>query len=96
MVLEGCPAGRETGLWVVLPIGCAHWLGEGVHMRLILSFVVASAFLVAGLYVLFIQAFTARFLTIRGIGLGIVLTFVGCAWLWADFIRPMLHGEEIG
>jgi hypothetical protein len=65
-------------------------------MRLILSFVVASALLAAGLYVLFIQAFTAKFLTIRGIGLGIVLTFVGCAWLWVDFIRPMLRGEKIG
>jgi hypothetical protein len=37
-------------------------------MRMILSFVVASAFFSAGLYVLFCQAFTARFLTIRGIG----------------------------
>ena len=65
-------------------------------MRLISSFVVASAFLAAGLYVLLSQAFTATFLTIRGIGLGIVLTFVGCAWLRADFIRPMLRGEKIG
>ena len=65
-------------------------------MRLVLSFVLASAFLAAGSYVLFAQAFTAMFLTIRGIGLGIVLTFVGSAWLWADFIRPMLRGEKIG
>ena len=65
-------------------------------MRLVLSFVFASAFLAAGLYVLFVQAFTAQFLTPDGISLGLVLAFVGGAWLWADFIRPTLRGEKVG
>jgi len=65
-------------------------------VRLVLSFVVASAFLAAGLYVLFLQAFTAEFSTVRGVGFGVVFAFIGGAWLWADFIRPMLRGENIG
>jgi hypothetical protein len=63
-------------------------------MRLILSFVVASAFLAAGLYLLLSQAFTARFLTLDGIGLGIVLTFLGCAWLWLDFTADATWRED--
>jgi multisubunit Na+/H+ antiporter MnhC subunit len=66
------------------------------RVRLILSFVVAGTFLAAGLYLLFSQAFTAKFLTMDGIGLGVVLAFIGGAWLWSDFVRPILRGEKIG
>jgi hypothetical protein len=65
-------------------------------VRLVLSFVVASAFLATGLYVLFLQAFMTEFSTVRGVGFGIVFAFIGGAWLWADFIQPMLRGEKVG
>jgi hypothetical protein len=65
-------------------------------MRLMLSFLIASGFLAMGFYLLFTQAFTARFLTMDGIGLGLVLAFLGGAWLWADFINPFLRGEKVG
>jgi hypothetical protein len=65
-------------------------------VRLMLSFVIASAFLAVGLYLLFTQVFIAKFFTMDGVGLGLILTFVGGAWLWADFVRPILRGEKIG
>jgi len=65
-------------------------------VRLMLNLVVASTFLAVGLYILFSQVFTAKFFTMDGVGLGLVLTFIGSAWLWVDFIRPALHREKIG
>ena len=65
-------------------------------MRLVLCFVLASALLVAGLYLLYMEAFVARLISARAIGISATLTLVGGAWLWADFVRPMLRGENIG
>jgi hypothetical protein len=65
-------------------------------VRSMLSFAIASAFLAVGLYLLFTQVFTAKFFTMDGVGLGLVLIFVGGVWLWSDFIRPILRGEKIG
>ena len=65
------------------------------YMRLMLSFLIASAWLATALYVLFAQAFTAKFVTPDGCAFGIVLTYVGSAWLWVDFIGPMMRGEKI-
>ena len=42
------------------------------------------------------QTLTAKFFTMDAIGLGIIFTFIGGAWLWADFVRPALRGEKIG
>jgi hypothetical protein len=64
-------------------------------VRLALIFVLASAFLVAGLFFLCYQAFIATFFSMDAIGMGIIFTFIGGAWLWADFVRPMLRGEKI-
>jgi hypothetical protein len=66
-----------------------------MSVRLLFSLVIASAFLAVGLYLLFTQAFTAKFFTMDGVGLGLILAFVGGAWLWVDFIRPILRGEKI-
>ena len=68
----------------------------GDAVRVVLSFVFASAFLAGGVFLLLHQAFIAKFLTMDGIGLGITLTFIGGAWLWADFVRPVLRGDKIG
>jgi hypothetical protein len=69
-------------------------MGE-IALRLVLSFTIASACLVGGLFLLG-HAFVAKFFSMDAVGLGVVFSFIGGAWLWADFVRPALRGEKFG
>lgn len=57
-------------------------------MRRAIGFVIASALLVGGLYLLYIELFAAQVIVGRITLAGAFLTFLGGAWLWADYINP--------
>ncbi len=65
-------------------------------MRILLSFVLATCLLVAGLYILYLEFFITNVIVGRMLIMGSVFTFIGAAWLWADFISPLLRGKEVG
>lgn len=65
-------------------------------MRLVFSFLLASALFGAGLYLLFLEVFVARIIMGRMLAIGGLLLAAGGAWLWADFVGPLIRGEKMG
>ena len=57
-------------------------------MRRAISLVLAMAILIAGLFLIYWEAFEVR--TVRGLVVmaGLFLTCLGGAWLWEDFLAP--------
>jgi hypothetical protein len=67
---------------------------EGRDVRQILSFIAASLLLFGGIYLVVFEAFEAD--AVRGVVLlaaGMMMA-AGGAWLFDDFIRPVLRGKE--
>jgi len=94
---ECVPSVCKTCQVLVRP-GAKHRRAE-IAMRLVglvICFVVASGLLAAGLYLLYMEAFVARIISGQAIGIGATLAFVGGAWLWVDFVGPILRGENLG
>jgi hypothetical protein len=63
-------------------------------MRNILSFLCAIALLVAGLWLLYHDAFVATKVISWTVLMGAFLTYVGGAWLWSDFIGPLVGSAK--
>jgi hypothetical protein len=63
-------------------------------MRQVVSFTVASALLMGGLYLLYIELMVAAIVMGKLVIAGAFVAFLGAAWLWADFIAPLLRGRE--
>jgi hypothetical protein len=57
-------------------------------MRKLTSFVLASALLVAGVYLLYQELFVASTITTHLVAFGGLLTAGGVAWFWTDLIAP--------
>ena len=57
-------------------------------MRRVISFVFATALLVAGIALLCLEAFVAARAMPRPVEIGVVLAVVGGTWLWRDFLHP--------
>ena len=60
-------------------------------VRLIICFLVASAMLGGGLYILWDAIFIAHLSLLRMAAVGVFLTFIGGVWLWTDFGEPLLR-----
>jgi hypothetical protein len=63
-------------------------------MRQVLSFVFASALLIGGLYLLYMELVVASVVVGKLLLVGSFVAFLGAAWLWADFISPLLRGKS--
>jgi hypothetical protein len=62
-------------------------------VRWIIGFCFGAALLGAGLYVLYVEAFVARVIMGKMIIMGTVLTGAGAAWLWVDYLSPIIRGR---
>jgi hypothetical protein len=59
-------------------------------MRRAISFLVACSLFVLGLVVFYLEVFVAPRPQGRLVMIGGMLIAVGGAWLWTDFIKPLL------
>jgi hypothetical protein len=64
-------------------------------MRQVIDFLLASVLLVAGLLFLCVEAFVASHPMPKAVGVGVLLTGVGGAWLWSQFVRPQMRGKAM-
>ena len=62
-------------------------------MRRIISFVVASALLIGGVYIMVLEA-TARVMSNRVFLGGGFIAILGVIWLWEDFVAPMVRRKR--
>lgn len=63
----------------------------GWQMRQVVCFVIATAMVGAGLYILWDVIFVARRVAIAIGGVGLTFALVGGLWLWFDFGAPLLR-----
>lgn len=67
---------------------------RGCGMRQVVGFILASALLGGGLYLLYLQLFIAQGFAGVLLVAGGFFVFLGGAWLWADFIAPALKRKR--
>jgi len=60
-------------------------------MRHVISFVCATALLIGGLYLLYAQLFEAQLIHGLALMAAAVMFAPGGAWLWNDFVLPMMR-----
>jgi hypothetical protein len=70
--------------------------GGSDRVRQVLSFLCASALVAAGGYILAMNIINTKGVYLRGLAAALCLVFVGFAWLWGDFIYPLIarHGKN--
>ena len=59
-------------------------------MRQVLSFACAAGLVLAGGYIIFMNIAHGQGFYLRGLAMAATLLMVGAAWLWADFISPII------
>jgi len=66
------------------------YTGQITMIRQAILFTFAAGLLIGGLYLIYLEVFVTRVIMGKMIGMGALLVTLGCAWLWADFIGPLL------
>ena len=81
-------------IYVVVAGDMLSAMQRGDVMRHVLSFLIASALFVGGLYVLYMHVVGLHRLTAGVVWAVAFLVAIGAARLWINFIEPMIRGKE--